>query len=175
MPFAGSMSGSDHGHMITMPMAYQNTGSMYGMPPMMSPRDEYEHEYEHVWRWNESRLGHRLAAVPPSVPPLGLGSGQRPMSTFSMATSVGLFGPSNSTNPSDEEIIQCSAELSQHAGPHDSYQKVCAILVWIVLPLLIIQTCRTAREAIAAKFPKADLTTRKDFLNQSIDRILSES
>lgn len=38
-------------------------------------------------------------------------------------------------------------------------------------------TClfRTAREAMAARFPKADLSSRKDFLNQSIDRILSES
>lgn len=34
---------------------------------------------------------------------------------------------------------------------------------------------RTAREAIAAKFPKADLSGKKDFLNQSIDRILSET
>ena len=34
---------------------------------------------------------------------------------------------------------------------------------------------RTAREAIMAKFPKADLTSKKDFLNQSIDRILSET
>lgn len=34
---------------------------------------------------------------------------------------------------------------------------------------------RTAREAIASRFPKADLTSRKDFLNQSIDKILSES
>ena len=34
---------------------------------------------------------------------------------------------------------------------------------------------RTAREAIMARFPKADLTTKKAFLNESIDKILSES
>lgn len=34
---------------------------------------------------------------------------------------------------------------------------------------------RTAREAMASRFPKADLSSRKDFLNQSIDKILSES
>ena len=34
---------------------------------------------------------------------------------------------------------------------------------------------RTAREAIMAKFPKADLSSRKDFMNKSIDKILSQS
>lgn len=34
---------------------------------------------------------------------------------------------------------------------------------------------RTTREAMAARFPRADLSSRKDFLNQSIDKILSES
>ena len=35
--------------------------------------------------------------------------------------------------------------------------------------------CRTAREAIMTRFPKADLTLKKAFLNESIDKILSES
>src|SRR5258705_5027071 len=104
MPFAGSISGSDHGHMM-MPMAYQNTGSMYGMPPMMSPMNMNMNMNMNMFGGGMSPAGSQLAAVPPSVPPLGLGSGQRPMSTFSMATSVGLFGPSNSTNPSDEELF----------------------------------------------------------------------
>jgi chitin synthase len=34
---------------------------------------------------------------------------------------------------------------------------------------------RTAREAIMARFPKADLTSKKAYLNESIDKILSES
>jgi chitin synthase len=34
---------------------------------------------------------------------------------------------------------------------------------------------RTTREAIMARFPRADLTTKKAFLNESIDKILSES
>jgi chitin synthase len=34
---------------------------------------------------------------------------------------------------------------------------------------------RTSREAIMARFPKADLTSKKAFLNESIDKILSES
>jgi len=37
------------------------------------------------------------------------------------------------------------------------------------------ESFRTAREAIMARFPKADLTTKKSFLNESIDKILSES
>jgi len=32
---------------------------------------------------------------------------------------------------------------------------------------------RTAREAVAAQFPNADLSGKKDFLNSSIDKILS--
>ena len=35
--------------------------------------------------------------------------------------------------------------------------------------------CRTTREAMAAKFPKANLEPKKDFINQAIDKILSES
>ena len=30
-------------------------------------------------------------------------------------------------------------------------------------------------EAMAARFPKADLSSRRDFMNESIDRILSNS
>ena len=34
---------------------------------------------------------------------------------------------------------------------------------------------RTARDAIQARFPKADLTGKKQFLNDAIDNILSQS
>lgn len=34
---------------------------------------------------------------------------------------------------------------------------------------------RTAREAMQARFPKADLSSRKAFLNETIDNILSQS
>ena len=34
---------------------------------------------------------------------------------------------------------------------------------------------RTAREAIQARFPKADLSGKKQFLNEAIDNILSQS
>lgn len=47
----------------------------------------------------------------------------------------------------------------------------------MLLILLQLTDCifRTAREAIAARFPKADLASRKDYLNESIDTILSQS
>ncbi|KJA15676.1 hypothetical protein HYPSUDRAFT_118292, partial [Hypholoma sublateritium FD-334 SS-4] len=38
---------------------------------------------------------------------------------------------------------------------------------------LMTVTKKMAREAIMAKFPKVELASRKDFLNQSIDKILS--
>jgi chitin synthase len=107
MPFGGSISGSEHGHMMPMPMAYQNTGSMYGMP-MLNPMTGMNMNMNMNMfggGGGVSPVGSQIAAVPPSVPPLGLGGGHRPISTFSMATSVGLFGPSNSTNPSDEELF----------------------------------------------------------------------
>lgn len=52
-----------------------------------------------------SPAGSQIAAVPPSIPPPGMAVGQRPISTFSMATSVNMFGPSNSTNPTEEELF----------------------------------------------------------------------
>ena len=105
MPF-GSVSGSDRGRMMPMvaPMGYQNTGSMYGMPMMgsLSPMVTGMN----MFGGGASPSGSQIAAVPPSLPPLGLGGAQRPNSTFSMATSVNPFsGPSNNANPSNEELF----------------------------------------------------------------------
>ncbi|KAH0828064.1 glycosyltransferase family 2 protein [Lanmaoa asiatica] len=79
----------------------------------------------------------------------------RPTSTFSMATTV-FAGPSNNPNPSDEELY---GTLRTYLSTQD----------------LMTVTKKTAREAMAARYPRADLTPRKDFLNQSIDNILSHS
>ena len=110
MPFSGgpgSAAGSDYGGGMGMPMTQMNTGSMYGMMPpghmgmAMNPMAP-----------NMSMLGAGsfggsqgggFGGVPPSLPPLGMQ--QRPMSTFSLATTANPFlGPSNSTNPTDEEL-----------------------------------------------------------------------
>ncbi|KAJ7590720.1 chitin synthase [Mycena floridula] len=83
--------------------------------------------------------------------------GARPMSTFSMATSVSPFaGPSMNPNPTDDEVI---GALRHYLAGQDLMQV----------------TKKTAREAMAARFPKADLASRKEFLNHSIDTILSEA
>ncbi|KAF8509357.1 chitin synthase [Hysterangium stoloniferum] len=124
----GSMHGSDYGGMPQM--GFPSAGSMYGMTAPMS------------------MFGAGLGGPPPAM-------GR--MSTFSMATSVNPFAtPSQSTNPSDEELLEV---LRHYLGTQD----------------LMTVTKKTAREAVMARFPKADLTSRKDFLNQSIDRILSEA
>ncbi|KAJ3513631.1 hypothetical protein NLJ89_g2840 [Agrocybe chaxingu] len=161
MPFpgGGSDSGSIYGHMpmnMMTPMGYQNTGSMYGMiPPGMPPRNPMMDM--NMFGGGGSMSGSQIGAVPPSLPPLGGGLQQRPMSTFSMATSVNPFaGPSQNPNPSDEELFNA---LRNYLSTQD----------------LMTVTKKTAREAIMARFPKADLAPRKDFLNQSIDKILSES
>jgi chitin synthase len=59
-------------------------------------------------------------------------------------------------NPSDDELFNA---LRNYLSTQD----------------LMSVTKKTAREAMIARFPKANLAARKDFLNQSIDTILSES
>jgi len=158
----GSVTGSDYGQMpmaAMMPqLGYQNTGSMYGMMP---PRNTVMSGLNMFGgSMNGSQVGG--GGVPPSLPPLGGGiqqqqQQQRPMSSFSMATSVNPFaGPSLNPNPSDEELFNA---LRNYLSTQD----------------LMTVTKKTTREAIMARFPKADLVSRKDFLNQSIDKILSES
>ena len=121
MPFGGggpgSVAGSDYGHMMTMPpqmpqqMGYQNTGSMYGMvpPPAMAPRNTmmtgmnvFDGGSVHG-----SQSGGGMMMMPPLQPPPTVqGMHQRPMSTFSMATSVNPFaGPSMNPNPTDEDLF----------------------------------------------------------------------
>ena len=99
----GSVTGSDFGHMAMMPqVGYQNTGSMYGMmPPNAVPRNTV---MSGMNMFGGSMNGSQVDAVPPSLPPLG--GGIRPMSSFSMATSVNPFaGPSMNPNPSDDELF----------------------------------------------------------------------
>lgn len=99
-----------------------------------------------------------FAGAPGMAPPMALGMQQRPLSTFSLATTMNPFagGPNMSENPTDDELFS-------------------ALRAYLSTQDLMTVTKKTAREAIMAKFPKADLTPRKDFLNQSIDKILSES
>ncbi|KAI5825421.1 chitin synthase [Schizophyllum commune Tattone D] len=152
MPFAnapGSVAGSDYGGAPMMPqMPYQGTGSMYGMMPPGAGMPMMGQMYT-----GGSFGGSQVGAMGA----MNTGMGQRPMSTFSMATSVNPFaGPSQSENPTDEELFNA---LRNYLSTQD----------------LMTVTKKTAREAIMARFPRADLSSRKDFLNQSIDKILSES
>ena len=104
----GSAAGSDygHGHMpvpMIPPIGYQNTGSMYGMMP--APRNTVMSGMN-MFGSGGSMSGSQAGAMPPTLPPLGGGIQQRPMSTFSMATSVNPFaGPSMNPNPSNEELF----------------------------------------------------------------------
>jgi chitin synthase len=101
MPFqhtGGSMyapAGSMYG--VPMPMMAQHTGSAYGMPP-------------------PSMLG--MGTLDGSqAGGMGMGGGARPMSTFSMATTANMFsGPNQSTNPTDEELVNA---LRLYLGTQD--------------------------------------------------------
>ncbi|KAF5358650.1 hypothetical protein D9758_007745 [Tetrapyrgos nigripes] len=158
MPFGGGpgsiAGGSDYGgQMPMMPqMPYQNTGSMYGMMP--GPMGPMMPNYNMMTGGSfggGSQSGHSGFA-PPAMP-----AAQRPMSTFSMATTVNPFaGPSMNSDPSDDELFS-------------------ALRTYLSTQDLMTVTKKTAREAVMAKFPKADLSSRKDFLNKSIDTILAET
>ncbi|KAG6332690.1 hypothetical protein ID866_6397 [Astraeus odoratus] len=101
IPFGGgpgSVIGSDHGGMMQQPIAplgYQPTGSVYGM---MAP-DPRATMMSNMLTGSGSQTGG-FGLLP--TPTLG---DTRPMSTFSMATSVNAFsGPSFNPNPTDEEL-----------------------------------------------------------------------
>ncbi|KAF6750973.1 glycosyltransferase family 2 protein [Ephemerocybe angulata] len=161
MPFpgwAGSAAGSEYGGMPPAAMmGYQNTGSVYGMAPrntmmpnMFGGGGGFGGGMMGGSAGDSSQQGVPMAPFAQAQP-------NRPMSMFSMATSVNPFaGPSTNANPTDEELFNA---LRNYLSTQD----------------LMSVTKKTAREAIMAKFPRADLTGKKEFLNQSIDRILSEA
>jgi chitin synthase len=115
----GSVTGSDYGQMpmsMIPQMRYQNKGSMYGMmPPNAVSRNTVMSSMN---MFGGSMNGSQVGAVPPSLPPLGGGIlQQRPMSSFSMATSVNPFaGPSMNPSPSDEELFNA---LRNHLSTQD--------------------------------------------------------
>ena len=110
MPFAGgpgSVHGSEYGGMaMPGPIPYQGTGSVYAMsmmPPVMpmAPRNTVMTSMNMFPGGDVN--GSQGGFAPPQAP--GMMS-QRPMSTFSMATSVNPFaGPSNNAEPTDEELV----------------------------------------------------------------------
>ena len=104
MPFGGSGSiyGSDYGGAMAMPaaMPYQSMGSVNGMMPLNAPRNIV---MTNLNMYGGDVLGSQGRFAPPMTP----GMHQWPMSTFSFATTVNPFvaGPSNSVDPTDEELI----------------------------------------------------------------------
>jgi chitin synthase len=106
MPYAGgpgSYAGSDHGgNAVQMPMAmppmgFPPGGNPFGMMP-------------NVPRNTMMSMGMFGSGASQSGSVLGVGpsfaAAQRPMSTFSMATTAGQFaGPSMDPNPSDDDLV----------------------------------------------------------------------
>ncbi|EIW61536.1 chitin synthase [Trametes versicolor FP-101664 SS1] len=153
---SGSVHGSDYGGQMPVahPMAYQGTGSMYGMMPN-APRNTVMTNMN-MFGGGGDVHGSQGGFAPPMAP--GLMGQQRPMSTFSLATTVNPFasGPSLNPEPTDEELVT-------------------ALRAYLSTQDLMTVTKKTVREAMQARFPKADLSGRKQFLNDSIDTILSQS
>ena len=114
MPFGGgpgSVTGSDYGAHPQMPMAmgampYQQTGSVYGMMPQgmpMAPRNTVMS----LGMFGNATGGSQAGDFAPPMAPGMMQGGGRPMSTFSLATTMNPFagGPNMSENPSDEELF----------------------------------------------------------------------
>jgi len=141
-------------------------GSLGGMPPMGFPP-------------TQSMYGMNMGMGMPNVPRnsvmtnlnmfgggggmgmggSGAGSFQAPqptrMSTLSMGTNMNPFASTDpNPNPTDEELLNV---LKGYLGTQD----------------LMNVTKKTAREAVMNHFPNADLASRRDFLNKSIDQILA--
>ena len=101
MPFGGgpgSAAGSDYGGNVPLPMptmGYQNSGSAFGMM-QSDPRNTMMTNLNMFGGGSGSQIGA----------PSPLGAAQRPMSTFSMATTANVFaGPSLNPNPSDDDLV----------------------------------------------------------------------
>ncbi|CAE6439835.1 unnamed protein product, partial [Rhizoctonia solani] len=177
MPWMGSQAGSDYGGhggagSMNMGMMGMNPYMMGSIGSMGMVNNPYAASTmgggvpRNSVMTNMNMFGGGLEAQQTGNTGLGLGlgggtgtgTGGRPMSTFSMATSVNPLagGPSQSTNPTDEELL---AVLKHYLASQD----------------LFSVTKKSAREAVAQRFPKADLADRKDFLNKSIDTILTEN
>lgn len=109
----GSVVGSEFGHMsMVMPMGYQNTGSMYGMMPN-APRNTVMTNLNMFSGGGVDANGSQHSGLAAPMMPVA----QRPMSMFSMATSVNPFaGPSMNPNPSDEDLVNA---LRQYLSTQD--------------------------------------------------------
>jgi chitin synthase len=100
MPFsggAGSVHGSDYGHMpMIPPLGYQHSGSVYGGMPQDS-RGAMMMNMPMMTGGSQTGGFGMLPAI---------GGDARPLSMFSMATSVNPFaGPSFNPNPTDDDLF----------------------------------------------------------------------
>ncbi|CAG7853145.1 Chitin synthase 6; AltName: Full=Chitin-UDP acetyl-glucosaminyl transferase 6; AltName: Full=Class-V chitin synthase 6 [Serendipita indica DSM 11827] len=162
MPMAGFGMMGGPGEFGTLPYAGSAyAGSAYGGTGPAAPRNSVMTNLNMFGTGTSGGFGATMpggGGGPPSSFPSAFGQQQRPMSTFSMATSINplMSAPSQNPNPTDEELLSV---LRMYLSTQD----------------LMTVTKKTAREAVMARFPKADLSSKKDFLNQSIEKILSDA
>ena len=177
MPMAGFGMMGGPGEFGTLPYAGSAYGgSAYGGTGPGAPRNSVMTNLNMFGTGTSGGgFGTMGGGGPPSSFPSAFGQQQRPMSTFSMATSINplMSAPSQNPNPTDEELLGV-------LRTYLSTQDLMTVTKKYVLTRLEEDGmadcfCRTAREAVMARFPKADLSSKKDFLNQSIEKILSDA
>ena len=137
------------------------TGSLYAMPPPAIPRNSVMTNL------------NMLSGNQGGVPELNMFGGPRPSST----TLTGLghpnpfeSGPSQSADPSDEELL---VVLRAYLSTQDLMTITKKYIHRVQFRLIAHPPHRSAREAVASQFPNADLSDKKEFLNSSIESILS--
>jgi chitin synthase len=88
-------------------LPYQNTGSIYGMPSMAGAPHSAMVAGLNMFGGPITGGGMSPSQSAAGTLPPSAAVSQRPLSTFSLATSVNPFaGPSLNPDPSDEELFQ---------------------------------------------------------------------
>jgi chitin synthase len=97
---------------------------------------------------------------------------QSRFSVMSMGTALNPFaaGPSQNPDPDDEELLNV---LRAYLSSQDLMTVTKKSVVSLFQQSKLINILRTAREAVMAHFPNANLAPKREFLNTSIDNILA--
>ncbi|KAL7420390.1 Chitin synthase 4 [Cryptotrichosporon argae] len=139
--------------------------SMYPPPPMGglgAPRNSM------------MSLAGPVYGLPPPPPPPPMGPGASGMSSFSLVSGSPYAPPAQGPSPLGPQQTGTTALVpDENPAPND--EDVLRVLrAYLKSQDLMAVTKRSAREAIYGLFPAANLQARAGWLNEHIDRILSE-
>lgn len=170
----GSVVGSDHGGI--------NGGGLYNanLPPFAHQSHMSMSQFGGMGAPSMLGMPHQPFASAPgsmaarnSTYSLGQwGGGPMHGSSYSLASNTNPFSdPAHLQQQMAQQQQQQPAHAADPANPTDA-EIVVALREYLKMQDLLQVTKRSTREAMAQKFPEADLADRKQFLNKTIDAIL---